>query len=415
MNDVTPTFHQLGLPPKLVEILSRRGVRTPFPIQTQVIPDALAGRDVLGRGRTGSGKTLAFGLPLLARLAADPERPRKRRPRALVLVPTRELAQQVHDALAPLGQTLGLRSLAIYGGAPMGRQIDSLGRGVDLVVATPGRLTDHLERGSANLEDTSIVVLDEADHLCDLGFLPAVRAILNRIPAGQRMLFSATLDGGVNVLVKSYLRDPVTHSADGDATPVPEADHKFVSVGSPGAKLATAASLLAGRERSLVFVRTRRGADRLAMDLSRAGLSADAIHGERPQHARTRALAGFANGSTAVLVATDVAARGIHVDGVDLVLQFDPPEEHKAYLHRAGRTARAGATGNVVTLVLPAQEHSVATMRRRAGVGAGLPAVAARSGRPPRQHGRPTSSGHRHRPAGRTGGSGRPNRAASRA
>jgi superfamily II DNA/RNA helicase len=385
-NPSTPTssspFEELGVPAALIGELTRRGVTTPLPIQARAIPDALAGRDVLGRAETGSGKTLAFGLPLLVSTAAGhggtrAARPSRPQPRALVLVPTRELARQVHDELAPLAGALGLRILAVYGGASMRTQIQALRRGVDVVVATPGRLTDLLEQRACSLDAVAVTVIDEADHMADMGFLPAVTWLLDRIPTGgQRLLFSATLDNGVDVLVRRYLTDPVRHSVAPATGGVARMDHRFVNV-TAADKVAVATELAAQSGRVLLFVRTRHGAARLARQLGRAGVQAGALHGDMAQHARDRALAAFASGRAPVLVATDVAARGIHVEGVDLVVHFDPPAEHKAYLHRSGRTARVGAAGSVVTLVLPEQAADVAKLLRRAGVApAGSPRVA---------------------------------------
>jgi len=365
------SFQELGVPPAVAAVLARRGITTPRPIQAHTLPDALAGRDVLGRAETGSGKTLAFGLPLLIRTAAaSPGRPARRgRPRALVLLPTRELTRQVHDELAPLAAALGLRLLAVYGGAPMRPQVRALGRGIDVVVATPGRLTDLLRQGACALDEVGITVLDEADHMADMGFLPAVTWLLDRVPVGgQRLLFSATLDNGVDVVVRRFLHHPVRHEvAPATAAAVARMDHRFVTVAAVD-KVAVAAELAARSGRVLVFVRTKRGAARLAGQLERAGVRAGALHGDLPQHARQRALAAFAAGTVPVLVATDIAARGLHVEAIDLVMHYDPPAEHKTYLHRSGRTARGGAAGSVVTLVLPEQAAEVAKLRSRAGV-----------------------------------------------
>jgi len=367
------SFEELGVSSAVAAALARRGITTPLPIQARTLPDALTGRDVLGRAETGSGKTLAFGLPLLIRTAAGsagrPGRQGRRGPRALVLVPTRELARQVHDELAPLAAPLGLRLLAVYGGASMRTQVQALRRGTDVVVATPGRLTDLLRQGACSLDAVEVAVLDEADHMADLGFLPAVTWLLDRVPAGgQRMLFSATLDNGVDIVVRRYLNDPVRHAvAPASVAAVTRMDHRFITVTALD-KVAVAAELAARSGRVLLFVRTKRGAARLARQLDRAGVQAGALHGDLPQRARERALAAFAAGRVPILVATDIAARGIHVEGVDLVVHFDPPAEHKAYLHRSGRTARAGAAGSVVTLVLPEQTAEVAELRRRAGV-----------------------------------------------
>ena len=382
------------MPTVMTAVLAARGLTTPLPIQAATLPDALAGRDVLGRAETGSGKTLAFGLPLLIRAATGrPGRPGRPGPRALVLVPTRELARQVHDELAPLAAPLGLRLLAVYGGASMRTQIQALRRGTEAVIATPGRLTDLLRQGACSLDAVEVAVLDEADHMADMGFLPAVTWLLDRLPAGgQRLLFSATLDNGVDAVVRRYLNDPARHAvAPATVAAVTRMDHRFVDV-TAADKVAVAAELAAGSGRVLLFVRTKRGAARLARQLDRAGLRAGALHGDLPQRGRERALAAFAAGATPVLVATDVAARGIHVEGVDLVVHFDPPGEHKAYLHRSGRTARAGATGSVVTLVLPEQAAEVAKLRRLAGVPAPTFAAAATPrGRAPRRR-------RRHRP-----------------
>jgi len=385
------TFAQLGLPSALVSVLARRGIDAPFAIQSRTLPDALAGRDVLGRAQTGSGKTLGFGLPLLARLAASDERRRPLAPRALVLVPTRELARQVADVLAPLGHALDLRVNTVYGGAPMGRQIENMRRGTDVVVATPGRLIDLMERGAVVLDRIAVTVLDEADHMADLGFLPAVTQILDATPAGgQRMLFSATLDRGVDRLVRRFLSDPAVHAVASMDTPIEAMDHRvFVLRGD--AKVAVAAEIAMRPARTLFFVRTKHGADRLAKQLSREGAQAVAIHGNLNQNQRQRALDAFAAGHSRVLVATDVAARGIHVDDVDLVVHYDPPNDHKDYLHRSGRTARAGATGTVLSFVEPQQARDVAKLHGAASVQAdtttvfaGHPAVreVAESGEP---------------------------------
>ena len=364
--DTSSTFASLGLPQKLVTVLERRGMRAPFAIQTRAIPDALAGRDVLGRGQTGSGKTLAFGLPLLSRLAGGVRR--AGRPRGLVLVPTRELAQQVHDALAPLAQPLDVKLSAVYGGASMGRQIDQLRRAVDIVVATPGRLQDLIEQGECSLADVEIAVLDEADHMADLGFLPVVTALLAQTRSdGQRLLFSATLDRGVDKLVRQFLPDPAVHAVAGDTSHIEAMDHRVFAV-ARDSQVDIAAEIAARPGRTLFFVRTKHGADRLALQLRRTGVEAGAIHGNLTQSARQRALDAFSRGQVRVLVATDVAARGIHVDDVDLVVHYDPPADHKDYLHRSGRTARAGASGTVLSLVLSEQVGEHQRMRERASV-----------------------------------------------
>jgi superfamily II DNA/RNA helicase len=349
-------------------VLAARGITTPRPVQARTLPDALAGRDVLGRAETGSGKTLAFGLPLLLRTAAGSDQRRPRQPRGLVLVPTRELADQVHGELQPLAAVLGLRLLAVYGGVSIGRHVERLRRGTDIVVATPGRLQDLLSQGACSLEAVAIAVVDEADHMADMGFLPAVTSLLDRVPpGGQRLLFSATLDGQVDTLVRRYLSDPARHQVGPTAVAASQMDHQIRSVQASD-KVAVAAELAGGPGRTLVFVRTKHRAARLARQLAHAGVRAGALHGNLAQPARARALAAFAAGTVPVLVATDIAARGLHVDGVDLVVHFDPPTEPKAYLHRSGRTARAGAAGTVVTLVLPEQTTAVATLHRRAQV-----------------------------------------------
>ncbi|MFC8502021.1 DEAD/DEAH box helicase [Pedococcus sp. NPDC057267] len=362
-------FAALGLTERLVERLARDGITTPFPIQAATIPDALAGRDVLGRGQTGSGKTLAFGLPMLARLA---ERPKAvpRRPRALVMVPTRELAMQVSDALEPLVHVLGLRHKLVAGGLSYTTQINALNRGVEVLIATPGRLKDLLEREAVELGDVEVAVLDEADHMADMGFMPEVTAILDRMPeGGQRLLFSATLDNGIDTLVERYLSDPVTHSTDDAKASVTTMEHHVLLIEPVHKKVITAE--VANREgRTVVFVRTKLGADRVAMQLREQGVFAAALHGGLGQGARNRVLGAFRDGSLPVLVATDVAARGIHVDDVSVVLQVDPPADHKDYLHRSGRTARAGDKGTVVTLALPHQRKTMERMAREAGIDA---------------------------------------------
>jgi superfamily II DNA/RNA helicase len=358
-------FAELGVPSILTAALAARGITTPRPIQAHALPDAMAGRDVLGRAETGSGKTLAFGLPLLIRTATARGERRARQPRGLVLVPTRELADQVHDELLPLAAVLGLRLLAVYGGVPLGRQAQELRRGTDVVVATPGRLLDLLGQQACSLDRVDIAVLDEADHMADMGFLPAVTSLLDRVPpGGQRLLFSATLDGQVDTLVRRYLSDPVRHTV---APTAARMDHQIRTVTATD-KVAVAAELAGRPGRTLVFVRTKHRAARLARQLDRAGVRAGALHGNLAQPARTRALAAFTAGTVPVLVATDIAARGLHVDGIGLVVHFDPPTEAKAYLHRSGRTARAGAAGTVITLVLPEQATEVAGLQRRAGV-----------------------------------------------
>jgi superfamily II DNA/RNA helicase len=362
------SFGELGLDDRITKALAARGIRQPFAIQARALPDALAGRDVLGRAETGSGKTLAFGLPLLSRIAASPGRRKPGAPRGLVLVPTRELAEQVAGVLRPLGGAIGVTIVTVYGGVSIGRQIDRLRRGTDIVVATPGRLIDLLERTACTLGAVEITVLDEADHMADIGFLPAVTKILDQIPAGgQRLLFSATLDRGIDQLVRSYLQEPALHAVTAEVTATSAAEHSMLVLAAED-KVQVAAELAGQPARTLFFVRTRHGADRLAKQLGRAGVGAAAIHGDRNQNQRQRALDAFAAGHPRVLVATDVAARGIHVDDIGLVVHFDPPDDHKDYLHRSGRTARAGATGQVVTLALREQVRDMERLHLAAGV-----------------------------------------------
>ncbi len=360
-------FASLGLPAALVERLARDGITAPFAIQSATIPDALAGRDVLGRGQTGSGKTFAFGLPTLARLAAG-DRALARRPRALILTPTRELAMQISDALEPFVHVMGLRHKLVAGGMPYPPQLMALDRGVDLLIATPGRLNDLIDRGAVQLTDIAIMILDEADHMAEMGFLPEITAILDALPeGGQRLLFSATLDRGVDAVVDRYLTDAVTHSTDDVTASVTTMEHHILLIDPKHKKSITAE--VANREgRTLVFVRTKLGADRVAEQLREQGVFAAALHGGLAQGARNRVLAAFRDGSLPVLVATDVAARGIHVDDVSVVLQADPPADHKDYLHRSGRTARAGEKGTVVTLALPHQRRGMERMAREAGL-----------------------------------------------
>jgi superfamily II DNA/RNA helicase len=362
------SFADLGLPTPLVSALAAGGITTAFPIQAQTLPHSLAGRDVLGRGRTGSGKTYAFALPLVARLGASRTGQRSKRPRGLILVPTRELAVQIHAALTPLADAMSLRSTTIFGGVPQGKQVTALRSGVDIVIACPGRLTDLAQQGHADLSGIEITVLDEADHMADLGFLPVVRRLLDRTPAnGQRMLFSATLDGGVDVLVKRYLTNPEVHSVDSAQSPVAAMEHHVLHVDSAN-RLRVITDLAAAPGRTVVFTRTKHGAKGLARKLNASGVRAVELHGNLSQNVRTRNLAAFAAGEDTTLVATDIAARGIHVDDVALVIHADPPAEHKAYLHRSGRTARAGASGTVVTIMLDEQRSDVRTMTRQAGI-----------------------------------------------
>ncbi|MBM7491991.1 superfamily II DNA/RNA helicase [Micromonospora luteifusca] len=361
------SFASLGLPEPLVRALAQQGITSPFEIQRATVPDALAGRDVLGRGQTGSGKTLAFGLPMIARLA-NRNRARPMRPRALVLVPTRELAMQVNDALLPLGKSVGIFLKTAVGGVPYDRQIDALRRGVEIIVATPGRLGDLIERGICQLDDVEVTVLDEADQMADMGFLPEVTDLLAKTPAnGQRLLFSATLDGDVDALVRRFMTDPVTHSTAPSTASVSTMDHHMLLI-PPHEKFPVAASIAARDGRTMVFARTQLGVDRLVEQLAAVGVRAGGLHGGKTQRMRTKTLAEFREGRMNVLVATDVAARGIHVDGVTLVLHVDPPKDPKDYLHRAGRTARAGESGAVATLVLPKQRRTTLAMMEKAGV-----------------------------------------------
>jgi superfamily II DNA/RNA helicase len=359
-------FALLGLPRPLVSGLARQGITAPFEIQRATIPDILAGNDVLGRGQTGSGKTLAFGLPAMVRISGVKARPG--RPLAIILVPTRELALQVHDALEPLGRGLSLRMKTVVGGMSMGKQIEALRRGVEVVVATPGRLTDLVQQGECSLDEVQVTVLDEADHMCDLGFFPVVTALLDQTPAdGQRLLFSATLDGDVDKLVKRFLHNPVTHSISPANSPVDTMEHHVLQV-SRDDKFPITAEIANREGRSILFVRTQHGVDRLVKQLARVGVRAGGLHGGKRQNQRTRILAEFREGTIMVLVCTDVAARGIHVDDVSLVLHVDPPQDPKSYLHRGGRTARAGERGTVMTLVLPNERRSTDQMTRQAGI-----------------------------------------------
>jgi superfamily II DNA/RNA helicase len=361
---VETTFDGLGVPADLVAVLTEQGIIEPFPIQALTIADARAGRDVLGKAKTGSGKTLAFGLPMLERTGkAEPGRPR-----SLVLVPTRELAVQVTEVLVPLADAHGLRLKALYGGAPMERQIKALRRGVDVVVATPGRLIDLGDRGELSVADVEILVLDEADRMADMGFMPQVEWVLRRLEKKhQTLLFSATLDRDVDRLVRLYLTDPVRHEVVSESMTVEEMEHRFLAVHQMD-KPKVAAAIGKGHGRTLIFVRTKRGADRLTLQLQREGVRAGAIHGDLRQSAREKALNDFSAGKLPVLVATDVAARGIHVDNIDVVVHYDPPEDHKAYLHRSGRTARAGEAGVVVTFVLWDQHLEAEKLQKRLGI-----------------------------------------------
>ncbi|WP_406496000.1 DEAD/DEAH box helicase [Streptomyces sp. NBC_00846] len=364
----TVTFGDLGLPEGIVRKLAQNGVTAPFPIQAATIPDALAGKDILGRGRTGSGKTLSFGLPTLATLAGG--HTEKKKPRAVILTPTRELAMQVADALQPYGDVLGLKMKVVCGGTSMGNQIYALERGVDILVATPGRLRDIINRGACSLENVQVAVLDEADQMSDLGFLPEVTELLDQVPVGgQRMLFSATMENEIGTLVKRYLNNPVSHEVDSAQGNVTTMSHHVLVV-KPKDKAPVTSAIAARKGRTIIFVRTQLGADRIAEQLIESGVKADALHGGMTQGARTRVLEDFKKGYVNALVATDVAARGIHVDGIDLVLNVDPAGDHKDYLHRSGRTARAGKSGVVVSLALPHQRRQIFRLMEDAGVDA---------------------------------------------
>ncbi|MET9395203.1 DEAD/DEAH box helicase [Streptomyces sp. NPDC006624] len=359
-------FADLEMPAPLLATLGREGVTVPFPIQAATLPNSLAGRDVLGRGRTGSGKTLAFGLAVLARTAGVRAEPR--RPLALILVPTRELAQQVTDALAPYARSVRLRLATVVGGTSLGRQAHALRAGAEVVVATPGRLKDLIDRGDCRLDDVGITVLDEADQMADMGFMPQVTALLDQVrPAGQRLLFSATLDRNVDLLVRRYLSDPVVHSVDPSAGAVDTMEHHVLHVHDAD-KHRTTTEIAARDGRVIMFLDTKHAVDRLTKHLLSSGVRAAALHGGRSQPQRTRTLAQFKDGHVTVLVATNVAARGIHVDSLDLVVNVDPPSDHKDYLHRGGRTARAGESGSVVTLVTPAQRRGMTRLMAAAGI-----------------------------------------------
>jgi superfamily II DNA/RNA helicase len=371
----TRTFESLGVSEELTKALADEGIVSAFPIQALTVADALAGRDVCGKAKTGSGKTLAFGVPLLQRAKATrdaqggrPAPTRPARPLALVLLPTRELAVQVHDVLAPLAQKLGLRAVAVYGGADIDRQVAKLRKGVEVVIATPGRLIDLGDRGEVAVDGLETLVLDEADRMADMGFMPQVEWVLRRLDQPhQTLLFSATLDGAVDRLVKRYLSDPVFHEVASATQTVTQMEHRFLQVHQMD-KVKVAAAICRSQEKSLLFVRTKRGADRLVEHLGKEGVRAAAIHGDLRQSNRERALADFSNGKLSVLVATDVAARGLHIEGVDGVIHYDPPEDHKAYLHRSGRTARAGKSGVVVSLALWNQLVEMEVIQRRLGL-----------------------------------------------
>jgi superfamily II DNA/RNA helicase len=361
------TFADLGVRDHLVEALAERGITDPFPIQVETLPDTLAGRDVLGRGKTGSGKTLAFSIPLVSRLSERNRRPA--RPSGLVLAPTRELATQITATLEPLATACGLRITTVFGGVSQSRQVAALKSGVDIVVACPGRLEDLMQQRLVSLDAVEITVIDEADHMADLGFLPGVTRILAATPnGGQRLLFSATLDNGVDKLVKRFLRNEVMHSVDEANSPVSEMTHHVFHVANAEAKKEVVHRLASGTGRRILFMRTKHQARKLARQLTESGVPSVDLHGNLSQPARERNLAAFASGGARVLVATDIAARGVHVDEVELVVHIDPPSEHKSYLHRSGRTARAGSAGDVVTVVLPEQRRDTQVLMRKAGI-----------------------------------------------
>ncbi|MFD4990592.1 DEAD/DEAH box helicase [Cellulosimicrobium cellulans] len=363
------SFADFGLPTPVVRELSRQGIDSPFPIQTATLPDSLKGRDVLGRGRTGSGKTLAFSLPTVSRLSWAKSSRQPRRPRALVLCPTRELANQINATMEPVAKALGLVTTTIFGGVAQSRQVAALDKGVDIVIACPGRLEDLLNQRLLTLDAIEITVLDEADHMADLGFLPGVKRIMDKTPKqGQRMLFSATLDNGVDQLVKRYLSNPVRHSVDDAAAAPPQMTHHILAVRDADAKKQIVHELASGTGRRVLFMRTKHQAKKLAKQLTASGVPAVDLHGNLGQGARERNLEAFSSGAVKVLVATDIAARGIHVDDVELVVHVDPPAEHKAYLHRSGRTARAGSEGVVVTVMLPEQRGDVRDLTRKAKI-----------------------------------------------
>ncbi|WP_144795632.1 DEAD/DEAH box helicase [Microbacterium paludicola] len=375
-----PSFLDLGVPARLADVLAADGKTEAFAIQRDTLPDSLAGRDLLGRGRTGSGKTIAFALPLVARLSASQKRTRAQHPRGLVLAPTRELATQIAATVAPLAEAAGLRVTTIFGGVSQRPQEQALRSGVDIVVACPGRLEDLMKQKLVSLDSVEVAVLDEADHMADLGFLPGVTRILAATPTGgQRLLFSATLDRGIDSLAKRFLSNPVSHEVDEASVPVGEMTHRVLVTTSTEHKTVLVRELASGTGRRILFTRTKHQAKKLAKQLTAAGIPAVDLHGNLSQNARERNLSAFsadpADGGVRVLVATDVAARGVHVDNVDLVVHVDPPMEHKAYLHRSGRTARAGAAGTVVTVVLPEQRRDVKDLLRKAQISAELEAV----------------------------------------
>ncbi|MEI8081364.1 MAG: DEAD/DEAH box helicase [Actinomycetes bacterium] len=363
-----PGFSELGVPAQFVAALARAGITEPRPIQAAALPDALAGHGILGKATTGSGKTLAFALPVVARLAADGAAARPKTPQALILAPTRELARQIDAALAPLAAAAGLRHITVFGGVPAAPQIKALAAGVHIVVACPGRLYDHMQAGHVNLRSVQIAVVDEADHMADMGFLPQIRRVLSTTPKScQRLLFSATLDGAVDVLVREYLRTPRTHNTDSESDTPLRIEHRLLLLADEADRTTALFELAATGQSTVMFTRTKRRASRLAKQFGRDGIRAVDLHGDLAQNARVRNLEAFSSGRAQVLVATDVAARGIHVDGVELVVHADPPAEDKAYVHRSGRTARSGAAGTVITVVTQDQLRDVRTMLRKAG------------------------------------------------
>lgn len=371
------SFLDLGVPADLAAVLSKDGKTEAFAIQRDTLPDSLAGRDLLGRGRTGSGKTIAFALPLVSRLSASSRTSRPGHPRGLVLAPTRELATQIAATIAPLAEAKGLRVTTVFGGVSQRPQEQAMRSGVDIVVACPGRLEDLMKQRVVQLDAVEVTVLDEADHMADLGFLPGVTRILTATPAGgQRLLFSATLDRGIDTLARRFLSNAVSHEVDEESVPVGEMTHRVLVVDSTDNKTTLVRELASGTGRRILFTRTKHQAKKLAKQLTAAGIPAVDLHGNLSQNARERNLGAFssdpAEGGVRVLVATDVAARGVHVDNVDLVVHVDPPMEHKAYLHRSGRTARAGAAGTVVTVVLPEQRRDVKDLLRKAAISAAL-------------------------------------------
>ena len=367
----TQTFASLGVPAKLVQALTNNGIESPFPIQIDTLPDTLSGRDVLGRGKTGSGKTLAFSIPLVARLGTTLAGGSRRagRPLGLILAPTRELATQILSTIEPLAAAYNLTAMTIFGGVSQNKQVAQLKAGVDIVIATPGRLEDLMKQKHVLLDAIEITILDEADHMADLGFLPGVTRILSATPTdGQRLLFSATLDNGVDKLVTRFLQNEVLHSVDEAHSPVVQMTHHVFETPSVESKRQLVEALASGTGRRILFMRTKHHAKKLAKALCEAGIPAVDLHGNLSQPARDRNLAAFSDGTVNVLVATDVAARGVHVDNVELVIHVDPPMEHKAYLHRSGRTARAGNEGDVVTICLPTQKKDLAQLLRKAAI-----------------------------------------------